>query len=88
MPVREILPSAINAQSRRLIRKRARVRYTSRIRSRERLAHVSVRFTSLVVASAMFMEQLDGTVLATALPTMARTFGVDPLQMNTARLSR
>jgi hypothetical protein len=26
---------------------------------------------SLIVASAMFMEQLDGTVLATALPAMA-----------------
>jgi hypothetical protein len=32
----------------------------------------------MIVASAMFMEQLDGTVLATALPTMARSFDVDP----------
>ena len=84
MPLREILNDAINAQSRRLIRKRARGRYNARLRSRERLSHVSVRFTALVVASAMFMEQLDGTVLATALPTMARTFHVDPLQMNVA----
>ncbi len=38
----------------------------------------------LIVASAMFMEQLDGTVLATALPTMARSFDVDPLHMNVA----
>lgn len=30
------------------------------------------------------MEQLDGTVLATALPTMSRTFHVDPLHMNVA----
>jgi EmrB/QacA subfamily drug resistance transporter len=30
------------------------------------------------------MEQLDGTVLATALPTMARSFDVDPLHMNVA----
>ena len=84
MPLRKILDGAFNAQSRRLIRKRARARYTARVRSRERLAHVSVRFTALVVASAMFMEQLDGTVLATALPTMARSFGVAPLQMNVA----
>ena len=84
MPLREILTDVFNAQSRRLIRKRARARYTSRVRSRERLSHVSVRFTALVVASAMFMEQLDGTVLATALPTMAHSFGVDPLQMNVA----
>jgi EmrB/QacA subfamily drug resistance transporter len=38
----------------------------------------------MIVASAMFMEQLDGTVLATALPTMARSFDVDPLRMNVA----
>jgi len=41
----------------------------------------------LIVASAMFMEQLDGTVLATALPTMARSFGADPLHMNVALTS-
>ena len=41
----------------------------------------------LIVASAMFMEQLDGTVLATALPTMARSFGADPLHMNIALTS-
>ena len=33
------------------------------------------------------MEQLDGTVLATALPTMARSFDVDPLHMNVALTS-
>jgi EmrB/QacA subfamily drug resistance transporter len=32
----------------------------------------------------MFMEQLDGTVLATALPTMSRSFHIDPLHMNVA----
>ncbi len=42
------------------------------------------RLIALIVASAMFMEQLDGTVLATALPTMARSFGVDPLRMSVA----
>ena len=30
------------------------------------------------------MEQLDGTVLATALPAMARSFNADPLHMNVA----
>jgi EmrB/QacA subfamily drug resistance transporter len=45
---------------------------------------VSPRLTALIVASALFMEQLDGTVLATALPTMARSFAVDPLHMNVA----
>ncbi|HVC63313.1 MAG TPA: DHA2 family efflux MFS transporter permease subunit [Acetobacteraceae bacterium] len=47
----------------------------------------SARTVSLIVASAMFMEQLDGTVLATALPTMARSFHADPLHMNVALTS-
>ena len=37
---------------------------------------------ALIIASAMFMEQLDATVLTTALPTMARDFGVAPLKMS------
>ena len=45
------------------------------------------RTVLLIVASAMFMEQLDGTVLATALPTMAGSFDVDPLHMNIALTS-
>jgi EmrB/QacA subfamily drug resistance transporter len=47
----------------------------------------SARVVSLIVASAMFMEQLDGTVLATALPAMARSFHADPLHMNVALTS-
>ena len=46
-----------------------------------------LRTTALIVAAAMFMEQLDGTVLATALPTMARSFAQDPLHMNVALTS-
>ena len=82
MPFPTIFRSLFNAQLRRRIRNRARVR--ARTRANERLAHVSVRSTALIVASALFMEQLDGTVLATALPTMARSFGVEPLAMNVA----
>ncbi len=48
---------------------------------------VGPRTVALIVASALFMEQLDGTVLATALPTMARSFDVDPLHMNVALTS-
>jgi EmrB/QacA subfamily drug resistance transporter len=40
------------------------------------------RTIALIVASAMFMEQLDATVLATALPTMARDFAVSPPAMS------
>ena len=46
-----------------------------------------VRLIALIVASALFMEQLDGTVLATALPAMARNFGVSPLHMSVALTS-
>ncbi len=45
------------------------------------------RTTALIIASALFMEQLDATVLTTALPTMARSFGVDPLHMSAALTS-
>src|ERR1700742_2534793 len=37
---------------------------------------------ALLVAGALFMEQLDGTVIATALPQMAQSFGVGPVDLN------
>ncbi|HVI49980.1 MAG TPA: DHA2 family efflux MFS transporter permease subunit [Candidatus Sulfotelmatobacter sp.] len=45
------------------------------------------RTIALIIASAMFMEQLDATVLATALPTMARDFGVTAPHMSVALTS-
>ncbi len=45
------------------------------------------RTVPLIIASAMFMEQLDGTVLATALPSMAHSFGIDALHMSVALTS-
>ena len=47
----------------------------------------SYRFTALIVAAAMFMEGVDGTVLSTAIPAMARDLGVDPVRMNIAMTS-
>lgn len=38
----------------------------------------------MIVACALFMQNLDSTVIATALPTMARAFGADPVHMNVA----
>ena len=37
---------------------------------------------ALLVAGAFFMENLDGTVIATALPQMARSFGANPIDLN------
>ncbi|MFW8519773.1 MFS transporter [Klebsiella pneumoniae] len=37
---------------------------------------------ALLVAGAFFMEFLDGTVIATALPDMARDFGVTAVELN------
>ena len=37
---------------------------------------------ALLVAGAFFMEFLDGTVIATALPDMARDFGVAAVELN------
>jgi EmrB/QacA subfamily drug resistance transporter len=45
------------------------------------------RTVALIIASAMFMEQLDGTILATALPAMATSFDVSPLHMSVALTS-
>jgi EmrB/QacA subfamily drug resistance transporter len=38
----------------------------------------------LIVAFAFLMEQLDSTIVTTAIPDMARSLGVPPLQMNLA----
>jgi EmrB/QacA subfamily drug resistance transporter len=45
------------------------------------------RITALIVACALFMQNLDSTVIATALPAMAREFGVEPVRMNVALTS-
>src|SRR5881628_3192302 len=39
---------------------------------------------SLIVACAMFMQNLDSTVIATALPTIAQSLGESPLTLNVA----
>ncbi len=43
-----------------------------------------LRTVALIVACALFMQNLDSTVISTALPTMARAFGEDPVHMNVA----
>jgi EmrB/QacA subfamily drug resistance transporter len=45
------------------------------------------RLVALIIASALFMEFVDSTVLATALPTMAHDFGVRPQEMSVALTS-
>ncbi|HEY7610428.1 MAG TPA: MFS transporter, partial [Alphaproteobacteria bacterium] len=42
------------------------------------------RLIPFVVACALFMENLDSTVLATALPEIARSLGESPLHLNLA----
>jgi EmrB/QacA subfamily drug resistance transporter len=48
---------------------------------------INYRIVALIIASALLMENLDATVLATALPTMARDFGVAAPQMSIALTS-
>ena len=45
------------------------------------------RTTALIVSSALLMEQLDATVLTTALPSMARSFHSDPVRLSIALTS-
>lgn len=40
------------------------------------------KWIALLVAGAFFMENLDGTVITTAVPDIARSFGVAPLALN------
>ena len=40
------------------------------------------RTIALLVAGAFFMENLDGTVIVTAMPQMAASFGVHPIDLN------
>lgn len=45
------------------------------------------RLTAVIVACALFMQNIDSTMIATALPTMAEAFGYDPVRMNVALTS-
>lgn len=38
----------------------------------------------LIVGTALFMQTLDATIIATALPSMARSVGEDPVRLNLA----
>jgi predicted MFS family arabinose efflux permease len=55
---------------------------------RERRSPLSI---TILIAGAFFMENLDGTIIATALPQMARSFHVGAVNLNigmTATCSR
>ena len=47
----------------------------------------SFAVTPLIVATALFMENLDGTVLSTALPAMAADLHEDPIALKLALTS-
>jgi EmrB/QacA subfamily drug resistance transporter len=46
-----------------------------------------MRITAIIVASALFMQNLDSTIVATALPAMAKSFHADPIHMSLALTS-
>ncbi len=48
---------------------------------------IKIKLLLWLVAMAMFMQMLDGSVLNTALPTIAADFGENPLQMQLAVIS-
>lgn len=51
------------------------------------ISDAKMRLTAIIVASALFMQNIDSTVIATALPAMARSFHADPLHMSVALTS-
>lgn len=46
-----------------------------------------MRLTAIIVAIALFMQNIDSTVIATALPAMAKSFNAEPLHMSVALTS-
>jgi EmrB/QacA subfamily drug resistance transporter len=46
-----------------------------------------MRLTAVIVATALFMQNVDSTVIATALPAMARSFHEQPVHMSVALTS-
>ena len=51
------------------------------------ISDARMRLTALIVAIALFMQNLDSTIIATALPAMAHSFHVEPLHMSVALTS-
>jgi len=51
------------------------------------ISDAKMRLTAVIVATALFMQNLDSTVIATALPAMARSFHAVPLHMSVALTS-
>ncbi|MCR9135232.1 MAG: MFS transporter [Alphaproteobacteria bacterium] len=45
------------------------------------------RATSLILAAALFMEMMDSTIIATALPSIASDIGTDPVSLKLALTS-
>lgn len=57
----------------------ARPSFFGRVRQR-----LSPMVVPLIIGCALFMQMLDSTVIATALPAMAESFGEDPVRLNVA----
>lgn len=51
------------------------------------LSPARMRRTAIIVATALFMQNLDSTIVATALPSMAKTFHAAPAHMSLALTS-
>src|SRR5690349_17930153 len=47
----------------------------------------ATRLTPFIIACALFMENLDATVIATALPQIAHSMGEQPLRLSLAMTS-
>ncbi|HVJ54911.1 MAG TPA: MFS transporter [Aliidongia sp.] len=58
------------------------MKHSRRIRSPMPPSNPRPMLVALIVACALFMENLDGTVISTALPAMARSFGTSPIRLS------
>ena len=46
--------------------------------------HAAIRMIPFIVGCALFMQMLDATVVATAIPAMAQALDTTPVSMNVA----
>ncbi|NNM58261.1 MAG: MFS transporter [Legionellales bacterium] len=53
----------------------------------DKLAQLRLRFLPWVIAIAMFMDTLDSTIVGVAIPSIANSFGINPVNMKLALTS-
>ncbi len=79
-----VMAASWNARRIPFRRMSARMRYPTGLFEASPMRLPSKFTLPLIVACALFMENLDGTIIATSLPVIARDLGVNPIALKLA----